>query len=109
MKRDFIIGWFAENSTLSREELEKDLTINYLEAGVIDSFGFLDLISACEEKLGIAFSDDDFSKGVDLPELLKGRKIIKYYLKLQICSNESINQRGIGKCRIDLTPDMRYD
>ena len=37
MKRDFIIGWFAENSTLSREELEKDLTINYLEAGVIDS------------------------------------------------------------------------
>ena len=61
MKRDFIIGWFAESSTLSREELEKDLTINYLEAGVIDSFGFLDLISACEEKLGIAFSDDDFS------------------------------------------------
>lgn len=61
MKKDFIIGWFAENSTLSREELEKDLTINYLESGVIDSFGFLDLISACEEKLGITFSDDDFS------------------------------------------------
>lgn len=61
MKKDFIIGWFAENSTLSREELEKDLTINYLETGVIDSFGFLDLISACEEKLGITFSDDDFS------------------------------------------------
>ena len=32
-----------------------------MEAGVIDSIGFLDLISACEEKLGIAFSDDDFS------------------------------------------------
>ena len=61
MKKDFIIGWFAENSTLSREELEKDLTINYIETGVIDSFGFLDLISACEEKLGITFSDDDFS------------------------------------------------
>lgn len=61
MKKDFIIGWFTENSTLSREELEKDLTINYLESGVIDSFGFLDLISACEEKLGITFNDDDFS------------------------------------------------
>jgi len=61
MKKDFIIGWFAENSTLSREELEKDLTINYLESGVIDSFGFLDLISACEEKLEITFNDDDFS------------------------------------------------
>ena len=61
MKKDFIIGWFAENSTLSREELEKDLTINYLESGVIDSFGFLALISACEEKLGITFNDDDFS------------------------------------------------
>lgn len=61
MKKDLIIGWFTENSTLSREELEKDLTINYLEAGVIDSFGFLDLISTCEEKLGITFSDDDFS------------------------------------------------
>lgn len=61
MRRDFVIEWFADNSTLSREELERDLMINYLESGAIDSFGFLELITTCEEKFGITFSDDDFS------------------------------------------------
>ncbi len=59
-KRDFVLNWFAENGTLSREELEEDTGVNYLELGLIDSFAFLELISTCEEEFGIQFDDDDF-------------------------------------------------
>lgn len=59
MKKDFILNWFAERSTMSREDLEKDLNLNYLEHRLIDSFAFLDLISTCEDEFNIQFSDDD--------------------------------------------------
>ncbi len=61
MKKEFVLEWFEKNSTMTREELENNLEINYLEEGLIDSFGFLELISACEEQLGISFNDDDFA------------------------------------------------
>lgn len=61
MKRDFIINWFVDNSALTREQIEADIDMNYLEKGVVDSFGFLGLIAACEEELGIEFDDDDFA------------------------------------------------
>lgn len=61
MKKDYVIDWFEEKSTMTRNELEKDLSINYFENGLIDSFAFLELIAACEEKFNIAFSDEDFS------------------------------------------------
>lgn len=61
MKRDFIIKWFAERSILSKDEIEKDICINYFEKGLIDSFAFLELIAECEEKFNITFSDDDFA------------------------------------------------
>lgn len=60
MKKEFVINWFAEKSTMSQEELERNLEINYFEQGLIDSFSFLELVSACEEKFGITFSDEDF-------------------------------------------------
>ena len=60
MKKEFVIDWFSENSTMSRKEIENDTSINYLEQGLIDSFAFLELISTCEEKFKIEFSDDDF-------------------------------------------------
>ena len=62
MKKEFVVNWFAENSTCTREEIEKDLSVKYFEQSLIDSFAFLNLIAECEEKFGIAFSDDDFSK-----------------------------------------------
>lgn len=61
MKKEFVVNWFAENSICTREEIEKDLSVNYFEQGLIDSFAFLKLIAECEEKFGISFSDDDFS------------------------------------------------
>lgn len=60
--KDLVLKWFANNSTLSMDELMVNYDINYLEQGVIDSFGFLSLISFCEDELGIILSDDDFSK-----------------------------------------------
>lgn len=61
MREEFIINWFAEKSTMSKKELEMNLDINYFEQGLIDSFAFLELITACEEKYGVSFSDDDFA------------------------------------------------
>ena len=61
MKREFILDWFSSHSTMSREEIEKNLAVNYLEEGLIDSFAFLEMITTCEETFGISFSDDDFS------------------------------------------------
>lgn len=60
MKRSFVINWFVEHSTLTKEELEENNDINYLEQGWIDSFAFLELLSSCEEQLEIRFSDEDF-------------------------------------------------
>ena len=61
MAKEYILDWFAKKSTMSREELEKDLDINYFESGLIDSFAFLELTTACEKDLNIAFEDDDFA------------------------------------------------
>ena len=58
--KEFVINWFANNGAISKEELENDYTINYLEQGIIDSFAFLDLIAACEHEFGIKFRNDDF-------------------------------------------------
>lgn len=60
-KKVFVINWFVENSMLSCDEIETDLSVNYFEQGLIDSFGFLDLINQCEEEFGIEFTDEDFS------------------------------------------------
>lgn len=61
MEKDFVVNWFAGRSILSYEEIERDIHINYFETGLIDSFAFLELITECEEKFKITFSDDDFS------------------------------------------------
>lgn len=61
MKREFIVNWFAEKGVLTKEELMKDLSVNYFEQGLIDSFAFLELISACEKEYDFKFSDEDFA------------------------------------------------
>ena len=61
MVKEFIFGWFSEKAALAADELEKNADANYFEKGFIDSFAFLELINSCEEKMGITFSDDDFS------------------------------------------------
>ena len=61
MVKDFVVEWFCENSTMSKEELTGNLDINYFENSLIDSFAFLDLTACLEEKFNIEFTDDDFA------------------------------------------------
>lgn len=60
MTIEYIIKWFVEHST-EGEEIKGKTDDNYLTSGFIDSFGFLELISYCEEEYNIEFSDDDFA------------------------------------------------
>lgn len=60
MKKEFIINWFSGNSTMSRKEIENNMSINYFEEGLVDSFTFMELITACEENFDIQFSNEDF-------------------------------------------------
>lgn len=61
MIKNWIYEWFAKNSGVKKDELNLYENKNYLTEGLIDSFGFLSLISACEEELSMEFLDDDFS------------------------------------------------
>lgn len=61
MVKEWIVEWFLNNSTVKNEDMNSFLEKNYLEEGLIDSFGFLGLIGSCEEEFSISFSDDDFS------------------------------------------------
>ncbi len=60
MEKEFIYNWFSEKGRITAEEIEKNLDVNYFDCGWIDSFAFLELLSACEVKFNIQFSDDDF-------------------------------------------------
>ncbi len=60
MVAEYVINWFKERCG-EDSDIEMHLEDNYITIELIDSFGFLDLISNCEEKFGISFSDDDFA------------------------------------------------
>lgn len=59
-KREWLIEWFESNATVDRATLEKNLDVNYLDAGYIDSFVFISLIGDIEEKFGISFNNEQF-------------------------------------------------
>lgn len=59
--KEWIINWFVENGNIEREVVENSMENNYIEAGLIDSFGFIQLVSDVEEGFGISFGDDDFA------------------------------------------------
>lgn len=61
MIREWIIEWFINNSAVQKEDINLYMDKNYLEVELIDSFGFLALIGACEEKFAISFTEEDFS------------------------------------------------
>lgn len=61
MERNFVVNWFIQRGVLTQGKADESMCVNYLEQGWIDSFGFLELIEACEQKFQIVFSDDDFA------------------------------------------------
>ena len=61
MIKKYILDWFEKNCSYKASDMDLVGEKNYLETGIIDSFGFLKLIASCEEEFNIFFSDDDFS------------------------------------------------
>lgn len=60
MIETWVMEWFVKNGNMTREKLEENIDENYLEQGVIDSFGFIALLSECEQKFSISFTKDEF-------------------------------------------------
>ncbi len=59
MVKDWLLEWFEKNGRIKKEEL--NLADNYIDMEYIDSFGFISLLSECEEHFNISFSDNDFA------------------------------------------------
>ena len=57
--KEELINWFC-NKGLNKEDFIEKTKENYLELGFVDSLGFLELISFCEDTFSISFDDEDF-------------------------------------------------
>lgn len=62
MYEEWVIEWIAQNGNIAKEKLKKNLDVNYLEEGFMDSFGFISLLNACEQTFSISFREEDFLK-----------------------------------------------
>ena len=75
-----LLDWVRENNTLDGQDCpEIDADTNLLETGVLDSVGFIELISILEEKTGqnIDLRSMDFSDSVSINGLFKLLKKLK--------------------------------
>ena len=58
--KEWLIDWFTKHSSLDAEGIKAVSTANYMEAGMIDSFSFVMLISDIDDEYGVAFTNEDF-------------------------------------------------
>lgn len=58
--RKWLIDWFDDNSSVSRDTIVEETDTDYLESGWIDSMAFIKLISDIEEEYEIEFENDEF-------------------------------------------------
>lgn len=65
MKRveEWMINWFVSYSKMTEKQVQENMNKNYVEEGLVDSFGFIQLMSDIENEFRVEFSDDDFEKG----------------------------------------------
>lgn len=56
----WLVQWFSNKSAISSEKVMEMSQDNYFESGLVDSFGFITMLSDIEEKYGVSFSNDDF-------------------------------------------------
>jgi acyl carrier protein len=56
--KDCVLAYFAEKRTLAGSE-EEQFRIKYLNEGIIDSMGIIDLITHFEDQYQIRFEADD--------------------------------------------------
>lgn len=54
-------GWFLKNSSLTFDNIKEAFeSLNYFETGLVDSLGYMELITEIETRFGVEFSNDDF-------------------------------------------------
>ncbi len=58
--KSWIIDWFVENGTATKEQVLESMDSNYFSAGFIDSFTFISLIGDIEDEYDIEFDNDQF-------------------------------------------------
>ena len=56
----WIVAYLVKNCGADEVEVESNLDANYFQAGYIDSFRFINMISEIEEKFGIELDSDRF-------------------------------------------------
>ena len=59
--QNWIIEWFVKAGSLDRQKVENSMDKNYIENGLIDSFGFIQLIADVEDTFDLSFEDKDFA------------------------------------------------
>ena len=57
--KEKLLDWFCKKG-VNKKDIVKKAKDNYMELGYIDSLGFLELISYCEDTFKISFEDEDF-------------------------------------------------
>lgn len=60
--RDFMIGFFKEKGLSDMDSETELLDINYLDKGIIDSFGIVEMIVSLEGEFGITFPSEEMQK-----------------------------------------------
>lgn len=58
--REWLVEWFVENGTVTKEILLENMDSNYFNAGFIDSFTFISLIGDLEDEYDVEFDNDQF-------------------------------------------------
>ncbi len=59
-KKKWLIEWFVKNVKANGEKLAADSQVNYFNAGYINSFNFINLISDIEDEFDISFDNSQF-------------------------------------------------
>ena len=56
----WLLEWLAGRGPLPKPRIADNLPLNYFEAGLIDSFGVIELITDIENEFGIRFNETHF-------------------------------------------------
>lgn len=57
---EWVIDWFKSHSSESEETIRQSMTANYMELGLIDSFGFVQMLSDIDDEFDVMFVNEDF-------------------------------------------------
>ena len=78
--KEWLFGWFGQHSSFSAADLAAASNKNYLDAGIIDSFAFVQLLSDIDDEYDIVFTNDDFLdprfSSIDGLALMIGERIV---------------------------------